>query len=176
MELNLKRRTQKFLWEKGIDATKQPLKGLILTINWPYLPIYYAICRSYNNSSERGDWQEGRRRNERKPRGNLRSKRRSLSPAPSERAHPKTVPQPACRLLQLPVEIREMIWQETIGGMTLHITSPYFASSWMDRNPDALHLTHRFCWTPNCNEECEMKHPDGTLITLPSTCRQMYVP
>jgi hypothetical protein len=97
------------------------------------------------------------------PRGMERGKRRRAIASKLPRRKTKTsafpVPQPNCSILNLPFELRALIWEEYLGGGTIHL---------LDR-------AHRWCKSREPHL-CDVPvHGNGGVnpMSLFLTCRQM---
>ena len=129
-----------------------------------------ALCRPATDLIDKHhqrkiDIQEGLRRDpEKAPPQTLKQRKRALASEDS-----KTLVQPSSLLLiKLPVELRQAIWIECVGGMTVHL------KIW-DRSLRAVCCRCRE--RPSCKHLRRFQDPDcepGPLSLLLS-CRQVYV-
>ncbi|KAG9236731.1 hypothetical protein BJ875DRAFT_210704 [Amylocarpus encephaloides] len=101
-----------------------------------------------------------------------RTRALTLPLPPETRNRQKTLDQSQCDLLnKLPSEVRQIIWKECLGGMTLHIDiRDRRLRRFPCSSPDPK-LCHESCWTwyPRPNAV-----PKRQLLALLLSCRQVY--
>jgi hypothetical protein len=122
------------------------------------------------------------------PKSMVSGRRRALTllssiPRSSHDDEPATLQSPCMLLAELPIEIRQQIWRECLGGMTFHL------HLWQTLEEAQIHLGHIICRSP-CPEMCdELKGPKGCykhsvsppapetpkrhLLSILLTCHQM---